>query len=83
MLSFASVAGAQAWPAKPVRLIVPYAPGGIADTMVHLAAPILQAAFDRPVIVEIKTGASGSLGTALMAKSAPNGRAYSSEEGFP
>jgi tripartite-type tricarboxylate transporter receptor subunit TctC len=73
LLSFAGVAGAQAWPAKPVRLIVPYAPGGIADTMARFTAPILQAAFDQPVIVESKTGASGSLGTAFVAKSAPDG----------
>ncbi len=64
---------AQAWkPSGPVRLIVPIQ-GGTVDIMARLAAPHLQEAWGQPVIVEAKPGAGGSIGTDLVAKSAPDG----------
>ncbi len=64
---------AQAWkPSGPVRLIVPIQ-GGTVDIMARLAAPRLQEAWGQPVIVEAKPGAGGSIGTDLVAKSAPDG----------
>ncbi|MDH2240167.1 tripartite tricarboxylate transporter substrate binding protein [Pigmentiphaga sp. GD03639] len=61
------------WPRHAVRLIVPYAPGGIADQMARITAEALQAAFNQPFVVENKPGASGSLATSYVAKSKPDG----------
>lgn len=61
------------WPTKPIRIIVPYAPGGIADTVARIIAPMFQDSLNQAVIIESKTGASGTVGTAFVAKSAPDG----------
>ncbi|VCU70087.1 Tripartite tricarboxylate transporter family receptor [Pigmentiphaga humi] len=66
-------ADAAAWPTHAVRLIVPYAPGGIADQMARIIAEGLQEALKQPFLVENKAGASGSLGTSYVAKSKPDG----------
>ena len=70
---FLSAAMADTWPDKPVRIIVPYAPGGIADLVARLIAPLLQEGLGQSIVIENKTGASGSLGTAYVARSAPDG----------
>jgi len=70
----ASQAAEQAdWPRHAVRLVVPYAPGGIADQMARMTAEALQAEFGQPFIVENKPGASGSLATSYVAKAKPDG----------
>ena len=61
------------WPIKPIRIIVPYAPGGIADTVARITAQMFQDSLNQTVIVESKTGASGTVGTAFVAKSPPDG----------
>lgn len=61
------------WPSKPITLIVPYAAGGFADTRVRLLARKLGDVLQQPVVVENKAGAGGVIGTAMVAKAAPDG----------
>ncbi|ARP74742.1 Bug family tripartite tricarboxylate transporter substrate binding protein [Bordetella genomosp. 6] len=74
-LAAAGPARAQAddWPSKPITLIVPYAPGGFADTRVRLLARKLGESLRQTVVVENKAGAGGVIGTNLIAKAAPDG----------
>ena len=65
--------GAQAWPSATIRIVVPYPPGGSTDVMARLVQPDLQQRLGATIIVENKPGASGSVGTALVAKSPPDG----------
>src|SRR5258706_3158455 len=58
---------------RPVRIVVPVTPGGGPDIVARLLAPRLQARFDQPFFVENKPGASGTIGTELVAKSPPDG----------
>src|SRR5207245_2791504 len=67
------VAVAQAWPTKPVKFVVPFPPGGSVDPLARMLGVRLADALGQPFIVENKTGASGSIGTAFVPKSAPDG----------
>lgn len=64
---------AQSWPIKPVRIVVPYAPGGVTDSVTRITAPKLQEALGQPVLIENKLGAGGALATDYVAKSAADG----------
>lgn len=66
-------ASAQAWPARPIRIIVPAAPGGTVDLASRAIAPRLGEALGQPVLVENKPGASTNLGNEFVAKSPPDG----------
>jgi tripartite-type tricarboxylate transporter receptor subunit TctC len=69
----ALLAHAQPWPAKPIRVIVPYAAGGTSDILARQIGPRIADSFGQPVIVENKPGANGNVGADFVAKSAPDG----------
>ena len=69
-------AQAQAWPAKTIRFIVPFAPGGANDLMARAAAEGAAKVLGQPVIIDNRPGAGGSLGADLVAKSAPDGYTF-------
>ena len=62
-----------AWPSKPVKIVVPFAPGGTTDILARAMAPELSKAFGQSFIVENRAGAGGNLGSDIVAKSAPDG----------
>ncbi len=66
-------AGAQIWPAKPVRVVVPFAAGGTADTLGRIVANKLTESLGQSFIIENRPGAGGVSGSDLVAKSAPDG----------
>jgi tripartite-type tricarboxylate transporter receptor subunit TctC len=69
----AGAVSAQTWPTKPVRVIVPFAPGGPADQLGRLAAQIITDSFGQPGVVENKVGAAGNIGVDLIAKAPADG----------
>jgi len=71
VVSFA--AGAQSYPTKPVRMIIPFAPGGNTDIIGRVFAPKFGAFLGQQVIVDNRGGAGGSIGTEIAAKSPPDG----------
>src|SRR5690242_1377148 len=64
---------AQAFPTKPVRLIIPYAPGGVSDTLARLIAADLTRQWQQQVIVDNRPGGNTIIGTDLTAKASPDG----------
>ncbi len=72
----AAVAQATDWPNKPVRFIVPFPPGGTVDPIARLIGARLSASLGQQFIVDNRTGGSGSIGTAIAAKAAPDGYTY-------
>src|SRR5438876_1603320 len=67
---------AQTWPTKPVKFVVPFPPGGSVDPLARILGARLADSLGQQFIVENKTGAGGSIGTAFVAKSAPDGYTY-------
>ena len=63
----------QAWPTKPIKLVVPYAPGGTTDVVARMVAEYLGTQLGQNIIVDTKPGKGAMVGTALVAKTAPDG----------
>ena len=74
MIFAAFPAAAQStWPTKPVKIIVPFAPGGTTDILARAMAPELSKAFGQQFVVENRAGAGGNIGADIVSKSAPDG----------
>jgi tripartite-type tricarboxylate transporter receptor subunit TctC len=73
LVFFSSVAAAQSWPTKPVRVIVTFSPGGSSDIVARLVSVPLQAELGQSVIVDNKPGAGGTIGALEAARAAPDG----------
>src|SRR5262245_58656849 len=74
--SVTSVPLAQAWPIKPIRILLPFAPGGPTDIAARLLSPRLQESLGQPIIIENRGGAGGNIGTAAVAKSPADGYTF-------
>ncbi len=64
---------AQGFPSRPIRIVVPFPPGGGTDVVARAVAPVMSQSLGQPVIVENRSGAGGNIGTEAVAKSAPDG----------
>jgi tripartite-type tricarboxylate transporter receptor subunit TctC len=62
-----------AWPERPIRVVVPFAPGGNLDTLIRIVAPVMSQHLGQPVVVENRAGATGTIGTEHVARSQPDG----------
>src|SRR3954452_17325273 len=68
-----ALAKGDAWPARPVRILVAWAPGGAVDTIARKLGQKLSEQLGKPVVVENKSGATGTIGAAEVARAAPDG----------
>ena len=75
-LCAAETAAAQAWPAKPVRLVITFPPGGPSEIVTRLVGERLHAELKQPFVIENRAGAGGNVGTAAVATSAPDGHTF-------
>jgi len=74
--TFCIPAVAQTWPDKPIKLIVNFPPGGVADTLARNIGPSLSEALKQPVVIENRPGANGSIGADAVAKAPPDGYTF-------
>jgi len=75
-LALSTGAAAQAWPTKPIRIIIPFAAGGVTDVVIRTISPRLGEALGQPIVIENKGGAGGTLGTSQGAKAPPDGYTF-------
>jgi tripartite-type tricarboxylate transporter receptor subunit TctC len=75
-VSIALPAGAQGWTSKPIRIIVPFPPGGMTDQIVRRIQPLLEAELKTTIVIENRGGASGSIGTQAAVAAEPDGTTF-------
>src|SRR5687767_15526801 len=73
VLFFSSVQGQESWPTRPVRMILPFPPGGSTDILGRMIAERLSGALGQPVVTENRGGAGGNVGAEAAARAAPDG----------
>jgi len=73
LVSFVAPASAQTYPAHPIKIIVPFGPGGFTDVVARILQKELGAGIGQPVVIENRSGAGSTIGTALVAKAEPDG----------
>lgn len=66
----------QTWPARPLTVVVPFPPGGGTDVVIRSIQPLLQRELGQPLVIENRSGAGGTIGSAFVAKSAPDGYTF-------
>jgi tripartite-type tricarboxylate transporter receptor subunit TctC len=76
VIACSSGALAQGWPNRPIRMVVPYTPGGYTDLMARLVGQKISEALGQPIIFENKPGANAIIGTDVVAKAAPDGYTF-------
>ncbi len=76
LLAGAGSAEAQNWPNKPIRMVVPYTPGGYTDLMARLVSEKMSASLGQTIVIENKPGANAVIGTDTVAKAAPDGYTF-------
>jgi tripartite-type tricarboxylate transporter receptor subunit TctC len=81
LLLAASIALAQAYPARPIRIVVPFPPGGASDVTARMLADKFASSWGANVVVDNRTGASGIIGTDIVAKETADGGAGSARLG--
>jgi tripartite-type tricarboxylate transporter receptor subunit TctC len=82
-ITFTPLGWAQAWPVKPLRLVVNFPPGGTTDLMARALAPRLGEALGQSIVIENRGGAGGNIGLEIVAKSAPDGYTLLISSGSP
>jgi tripartite-type tricarboxylate transporter receptor subunit TctC len=75
-LAVSSSALAQAWPQRPIKVIIPFPPGGPSDLVMRTATEKIQASLKQPVVIENQPGAGGNIGAASVARAAPDGYTF-------
>jgi len=73
MVLFGAAASAQSWPTKPIRLVIPFAPGGGTDILARVLAPRLSELLGQPIVVDNKPGASSIIGSQIVAQAPADG----------
>lgn len=73
LLLTVTTAQAQAWPSRPIRMIVPLAPGGTGDTLARLSGDLISSAVGQSVVIDNRSGANGIIGMEIVAAAAPDG----------
>ena len=76
LLLAAAAASAEEWPSKPIRWVVPFPPGGSVDLISRLMQSHMSAGLGQPILIETRAGAGGTVGSAAVARSAPDGTAF-------